>query len=263
MAAGTLAERYERKRIFLIFTAAFGITSLICRVADHVSLLIAARYLHGMSGAAMLVGQIAVLSHDAQGGRERAVAWGWWGVIFNIGLGFDPIIGGATVAVSIWEWVFLIRVFFAAMAFLLTVAGVHEAKEPQTCSLDIAGMPTLSLAVFCLALYTTQGPDFGLGSPIGIAILSVAVRSFVDFLIAEKVGARPTFDFSVFRTRCFSGAIIGSLAITVRCRRPSDARQRLRMSNAVRRHRRLDHGCNQLPHLQRASCLAGESQCLD
>ncbi len=215
MATGTLADRYGRKRIFLISIAAFGITSLICGVAENVRTLIAARLLQGMSGGAMLIGQIAVLSREFQGGRERAIAWGWWGVIFGIGLGFGPIIGGGIAAVSSWEWVFLIHVLFAVVAFLLTVTGVHESKDPQASSLDIAGILTLSLAVFCLAFYITQGPDFGFGSPTGLAILGVSVASFIAFLIAEKVSARPMFDFSVFSIRPFSGAIIGSSAMNL------------------------------------------------
>ncbi len=162
MAIGTVADRYGRKRIFLVAIAAFGITSLICGVASSVEMLIVARFLQGLSGGALLICQIAVLSHEFQGGRLRAVAWGWWGVIFGIGLGFGPIIGGAVVAVLSWEWVFLVHVLFAAVAFVLTIGGVHESKDPKASSLDVGGIVTMSLAVFCLAFYITQGPDLAL-----------------------------------------------------------------------------------------------------
>ena len=85
MAVGTIADRYGRKRVFLVSTAAFGLTSLICGLADDVSTLIVARFLQGLSGGAMLICQLAVLSHEFREGRERAVAWGWWGVIFGVG----------------------------------------------------------------------------------------------------------------------------------------------------------------------------------
>ncbi|PLP55728.1 MFS transporter [Mesorhizobium loti] len=213
MAVGALADRYGRKRIFLISIAAFGITSLICGIAGNVYMLIVARFLQGMSGGALLICQIAVLSHAFREGRERAVAWGWWGVIFGIGLGFGPIIGGGIVAVSSWKWVFLIHGLLAVVTFVLTVTGVHESKDPQAGRLDVAGILTLSLAVFCLAFYITQGPDFGFVSPTGLAILGASVASFIAFVIAEKVSARPMFDFSVFGIRPFSGAIIGSSAM--------------------------------------------------
>lgn len=215
MAVGTLADRYGRKRVFLISIAAFGIASLVCGAAGNVSMLIVARFFQGLSGGALLIGQIAVLSREFQDARERAVAWGWWGVIFGVGLGFGPIIGGGIVAVSNWSWVFLIHVLLALVAFVLTVGGVHESKDPQAGSLDIAGILTLSLAVFCLAFYITQGPDFGFGSPTGLATLGLSVASFIGFLIAEKVSARPMFDFSVFRIRPFSGAIVGSSAMNL------------------------------------------------
>ncbi|MGY3226975.1 MFS family permease [Bradyrhizobium sp. USDA 4512] len=199
MAIGTVADRYGRKRIFLVAIAAFGITSLICGVASSVETLIVARFLQGLSGGALLICQIAVLSHEFQGGRVRAVAWGWWGVIFGIGLGFGPIIGGAVVAVLSWEWVFLVHVLFAAAAFVLTIGGVHESRDPKASSLDVAGIVTMSVAVFCLAFYITQGPDLGFVSLKGLVILGVSAASFAAFLVAERISRRPMFDFSVFR----------------------------------------------------------------
>jgi EmrB/QacA subfamily drug resistance transporter len=215
MATGTLADRYGRKRIFFISIAAFGLASLLCGVAENVATLIVARFLQGLSGGAMLIGQIAVLSYEFKEGRERAIAFGWWGVIFGIGLGFGPVVGGGIAAILSWKWVFLVHVLLSVVALVLTATGVHESKDPKADNLDIAGILTLSLSVFCLAFYITQGPDFGFGSPTGLAILGVSIASFIAFLMAEKVSARPMFDFSVFRVRAFSGSIIGSSAMNL------------------------------------------------
>ncbi|RWO44772.1 MAG: MFS transporter [Mesorhizobium sp.] len=215
MAVGTIADRYGRKRVFLVAIAAFGLTSLICGLAESVSTLIVARFLQGLSGGAMLICQLAVLSHEFREGRERAVAWGWWGVIFGTGLGFGPIIGGGIVAVSSWQWVFLVHVPVAALAFALALMGVHESKDPQAGKLDVAGILTLSPSVFCLVFYIIQGPDLGFSSPAALAILGTSIVSFIAFLIAEKVSQRPMFDFSVFRIRPFSGAIVGSAAMNL------------------------------------------------
>ena len=215
MATGTLADRFGRKRIFFIAIAAFGLASLMCGMAGHVTTLIVARFLQGLSGGAMLIGQIAVLSYEFKGGRERAAAFGWWGVIFGIGLGFGPIIGGGIAAVLSWQWVFLVHALFAAIALVLTATGVHESRDPKASHLDIAGIVTLSLSVFCLAFYITQGPDFGFVGLTGLSVLGISVASFLAFLIAETVSARPMFDFSVFRVRPFSGAILGSSAMNI------------------------------------------------
>ena len=215
MATGTLADRYGRKRIFMIAIAAFGVTSLVCGITENVLTLIVARFLQGLSGGAMLICQIAVLSHQFQGGRERAMAFGWWGVVFGIGLGFGPIIGGGIAALLNWTWVFLVHVAIATLTLALAVGGIQESKDPNAGRLDLAGILTLSLSVFCLAFYITQGPDLGFAGPTGLAILGVSIVSLVAFLVAEKVTPRPMFDFSVFRIPVFSGAIIGSAAMNI------------------------------------------------
>lgn len=215
MAAGTLADRYGRKRVFVAGIIAFGIASLICGLTDNTSVLIVARFIQGMAGGVMLICQIAVLSHQFQSGRQRGIAFSWWGIIFGIGLGFGPIVGGATVALLSWEWVFLVHVVLSGVTVVLALAGVQESRDPNAESLDIAGIMTLSVAVFCTAYFITQGPELGFASPTALSILGIAIVSLASFVIAEKVSARPMFDFSVFRIRSFSGALFGSMGMNI------------------------------------------------
>nr|WP_256570701.1 MFS transporter [Bradyrhizobium sp. CCGB01] len=210
MATGTLADRYGRKRVFVVSIAVFGLASLICGLAQDALVLIASRFLQGMSGGAMLICQVAVLSHQFQEGPERARAFAAWGIIFGIGLGFGPIIGAAIVAVSGWQWVFLIHAFIAIVTIALTVTGVQESRDPEAKHLDIGGILTLSTSVFCVAFYITEGPSFGFTGTTGLAIIGTAVLSFMAFVVVELRSARPMFDFSVFRIRAFSGALLGS-----------------------------------------------------
>lgn len=213
MAAGTLADRYGRKRIFIISLGLFAITSLICGLAQSTALLIVSRFLQGMGGGAMLICQVAILSHQFQQGRERSRAFAVWGVIFGIGLGFGPIIGGMIVALSSWHWVFLVHVPLTVITLLLAVNGVKESRDPLAERLDIAGIVTLSGSVFGLTYYITKGPELGFASLPALGILGVAVISFFIFLWVEKRSQHPMFDFSVFRIRNFSGAIIGSMGM--------------------------------------------------
>ncbi|QCL96505.1 MFS transporter [Agrobacterium tumefaciens] len=215
MATGALADRFGRKRVFIASIVAFALSSLACGMTENVSVLIGARFLQGLSGGAMLVCQIAILSHQFRTARERGMAFGWWGIVSGVGLGFGPIIGGAIVALWSWEWVFLVHVVLGAGTWLLAAGGVGESRDPEAARLDLAGMVTLSVAVFCLAFFITQGPALGFVSQAALLILGVAAASFIAFVIAEKLSSRPMFDFSVFRIRPFSGAIIGSAAMNI------------------------------------------------
>ena len=213
MATGALADRFGRKRVFIGSIAAFGLASLACGVTTSAPVLIGARFFQGLSGGAMLVCQIAILSHQFRTARERGMAFGRWGIVSGIGLGFGPIIGGAIATLWSWEWVFLVHVVLSVMALLLAASGVRESRDPEATRLDLLGIATLSVAVFCLAFFITQGPEFGFASPTTLSILGASVASFVAFIIVEKLTSRPMFDFSVFRIRPFSGAIIGSAAM--------------------------------------------------
>ncbi|MFJ2687006.1 MFS transporter [Pseudomonas sp. NPDC087342] len=213
MATGTLADRFGRRRVFIISILAFGITSLICGMAQNVAVLIASRFLQGLAGGAMLIAQVAILSHQFQEGRERSKAFGVWGIVFGVGLGFGPIIGGMILAVSNWQWVFLVHVLIAVVTLLLVFVGVTESRDPQARKLDSMGIVTLSLAVFGLAYFITQGPTLGFDSPQSLGVLAATLISFALFLYAEKTHPHPMFDFSVFKIRNFSGALMGSIGM--------------------------------------------------
>ena len=170
MATGTLADRFGRRKIFVIGIALFGLTSLICGLAQNVPTLIAARLLQGASGGAMLICQVAVLSHQFSNGPERARAFSAWGIIFGIGLGFGPIIGAMIVAVSGWQWVFWVHALLAVITLALVFSGVQESRDPHADTLDLAGIVTLSLAVFGLVYLINMKPTPIVNRPAGIAI---------------------------------------------------------------------------------------------
>lgn len=211
MATGTFADRYGRKRVFITTTIAFGVTSLMCGLAQSASVLIAARFLQGLAGGAMLTCSIAIISHQYQDEHERGRAFTAWGVISGIGLGFGPIIGSMIAAVSSWHWVFLIHVPLTVLALIPACIGIRESRDPHARRLDGWGIVTLTIAVFGLTYVITQGADLGRTAAIGFA--AIAFASFVAFVLVERNTAQPMFDFSVFRIRKFSGAIIGCIGM--------------------------------------------------
>ena len=213
MAAGTLADQYGRKRLFLISLICFGLTSLICGLASTVSVLIVSRFLQGMSGGAMTICLLAILSHQFQNPQERSRAFGAFGIVFGAGLGFGPLIGGGIVALLNWKWIFLVHVPLTVLTILLALKGVQESRDAGVKKLDGWGMLTLSLAVFGLTYFITQGAGPGFDSTPALLAIATAVTGFALFIVIEKTGAHPMFDFSVFRIRNFSGAIIGSIGM--------------------------------------------------
>lgn len=213
MAAGALADRFGRRRVFLISGLLFGASSVMCGLAGDVTTLIVARALQGMSGGVLLICMLAILSHQFRDGRERGKAFAAWGVVFGFGLGFGPLIGGVIVAVSDWTWVFLVHGPIAALTLLLVLTSVEESRDPQARRLDWAGMVSLSLAVLGLAFYLTQGGEMGFARPASLGVLAATVFFLAMFIVVERRVPHPMFDFSVLRNREFSGALLGSMGM--------------------------------------------------
>ncbi|MGV8925524.1 MAG: MFS transporter [Ewingella sp.] len=213
MATGTLADRYGRKRVFIISIIAFGLTSLMCGLAGNAAWLIAGRFLQGLSGGAMLTCLIAILSYQFPQGKARSRAFAAWGILFGFGLGFGPIIGGALVALFSWQWVFLVHVFIALVTLILALGNVVESRDTNAQKLDIGGLVTLSLTVLGTTFLITQGSSLGWQSGAVQAIGLVTGLSAVLFVWIEKRHPHPMFDFGVFRIRRFSAALMGSVGM--------------------------------------------------
>ncbi|MDF3937040.1 MFS transporter [Pseudomonas citronellolis] len=210
MAAGTLADRFGRKRLFVISLALFGCTSLLCGLASDMPGMIAGRFLQGAAGGVMLICQVAVLSSQFSDPAARVRAFAAWGVVFGVGLGFGPIIGSAIVALASWQWVFLVHGPLALLTLALAQYGAVESRDPDAERLDVGGMLSLSLAVLGSVFYITQGADMGFASPAALAILLASLACLVAFVLIERRVEHPMFDLSVLRIRAFAGAIFAS-----------------------------------------------------
>lgn len=213
MATGTLADRFGRKRLFLISIMAFGLTSFLCGAVNSAAWIIVGRFMQGISGGAMLICLIAILSSQFPAGKARNLSFTAWGVVFGFGLGFGPMIGGLIVTLAGWRWVFLVHVIIAFITWILAFNNVAESRDPESQSLDVAGVLSLTLTVLCLTFYITQGGQFGYLSAAGMSTITVAMMSLIAFVRIERRHPHPMFDFSVFSNRAFSGALMGSIGM--------------------------------------------------
>ncbi len=213
MAAGTLADRFGRRRMLVLCLWVFGLASLACGLAEEASLLITARFVQGIGAGAMMICQFAILSHLFSEPVARARAFAIWGVIAGVGLGFGPMIGALILAVADWRWVFLVHVPLTLFTLVLLHISVQESRDPAARRLDIAGMLTLTVSVFALVYFITQGSEHGFGAPAMLGWAALSVLGLLLFIAVELRSAHPMFDFSVFRIQRFNGALMGSIGM--------------------------------------------------
>src|SRR5688500_16725989 len=129
LLGGSLADRYGRRRIFLLGVVWFAAASLLCGIAQNTGQLVAARMLQGVGGALLTPGSLALIQSSFRP-QDRARAIGMWSSLSGIAGLVGPFLGGLLVDAASWRLVFLINVPVAVL--IVAVAGRHvpESRDP-------------------------------------------------------------------------------------------------------------------------------------
>src|SRR6185437_10575792 len=105
---GWLADRFGRKRLFIICVTGFTVASLLCALAQNIEEMVLFRLLQGMAGAALVPLSQAVLL-DSYSVEERGSAMAIWGIGVMLGPIMGPTLGAWLTDNYSWHWVFLIN----------------------------------------------------------------------------------------------------------------------------------------------------------
>jgi hypothetical protein len=204
MAAGTLADRYGRKRMFCWGIGSFTVLSFIASYSPDIIFLNLIRGLQGVAAALSMAGGSATLAQEYEG-YERTRAFALLGSAFGLGLAFGPVISGALVELSSWRTLFLLGAVFGALGWALAAPAMHESHDPDARHLDWAGVLTFSAMLVALTFAIMQIPTLGLHSLTGWALLLSAMGFLAIFIRVEQHQLRPMLNLSLFSDRQFVG----------------------------------------------------------
>src|SRR4051812_2132282 len=119
LAAGRLADRIGRRRIFGAGLIVFGAASLACGLAPSGAFLLAARAVQGVGAALVSPAALALVTSARPEGKARARALGWWTAAAAGGGASGWVLGGLLSGLLDWRWVFLVNVPLCAVAAAL------------------------------------------------------------------------------------------------------------------------------------------------
>jgi len=215
LPAGWLADRYGRRRVFLIGLVGFAVGSLLSGFAPSASFLIGARILQSIGGACQYPAGLALLLSAFPRDRQQA-AIGIWGAVAGLAAALAPSLGALLIQGFGWRAVFLVNVPVAAWAFFAGRAWIEESVgEGVSRRVDLLSVPLASLGVGALLLAVVQGRDWGwTSSPTLIACL-VGLALLLAFTVRSSVHPEPLFDLKLFKVRSYTVANIGSVFFLV------------------------------------------------
>lgn len=213
LVAGSLADDYGRRRIFVAGTLALGLTTALGALTSSTWLFTLARIAQGAASAALLASSLGLIVHAFPSPRGRLHATGVWGACVSGGIALGPIVSGA---LPDWRVAYGVLGAAAVLVAALSARLLSESRAPRGGSPDLAGAVTFGLALVALVAALTLGRDGWLRAPVGLLLLAFAVLLGL-FAAVEHRTRTPMIDLGLLRRRDFlassSGGLFTGLAV--------------------------------------------------
>jgi EmrB/QacA subfamily drug resistance transporter len=213
LTAGSLADMYGRRLLYLIGLAVFTAASALCGFAESTLMLQLSRGLQGVGGAIMFAVSLALLA-DAFRGKDRGIAFGVWGTITGLAVAIGPLLGGALTSGLSWRWIFFVNVPLGIVAVVISMLRVSESRAPQASGPDWPGFVIFTVALSSLVYGLIESNQKSFSSGLVLGCLAAAAVLLAVFVFVERRRAHPMFDLNLFRLPTFSGGSVAAFGLS-------------------------------------------------
>ena len=203
LLGGRLGDLYGKRRLFLGGTALFTIASLACGLAGSQALLVIARAVQGLGGAAVSAIALSLIMDLFTGPAERAKAMGAYGFVCAGGGSLGVLLGGALTSALSWHWVFLVNLPIGAAVIAACASLLPHDGESSRARLDLGGAVLITSSLLCAVYGIVNGPR---------ALVGLAAALLAAFLVVESRVAHPLVPLRLLRVRSLAvGNVVGAL----------------------------------------------------
>lgn len=213
LTAGSLADRFGRRRGLRLGLVLFTGASIVCASANSIAVLDVARGVQGLGAAIMFATSLAVLAAAFPEAKDRAGAFAAYGASIGASFAVGPLIGGLFTTELGWRSIFIVNVPLG-LATLAGTRSVRESRDPSPRRPDWLGQALSAAGLFLLVLALLRASDVGWSSMTTVAELAAAAVLLVAFLVVERLVHEPMLPMRMFRNQAFSGAQVAAFAIS-------------------------------------------------
>ncbi|MER6401136.1 MFS transporter [Kitasatospora sp. NPDC086009] len=214
LLGGRAADLLGRRRVFLVALGVFAGASLLGGLVDDGGLLIAARFLKGVSAAFTAPAGLSIITTTFAEGPARNRALSIYTTCGASGFSLGLVLSGLLTSVG-WRWTFLMPVPVALLALLFAIRLLpRPVEERAKGGYDVLGAITGTLTVLLLVFTVTEAQGAGwlslrtLGSLVVVAALAAA------FLVTESRTAHPLVRLGIFRNGSVARANVIAFTMT-------------------------------------------------
>ncbi len=214
ITGGRLADLFGRRRVFVLGTALFTLSSIACALAQDPATLIGSRVAQGL-GAAMMVPQVFAVIALVVPAEGRHRVFGVLGIVIGMASVSGQLVGGLLISADLlgsdWRSVFWVNVPIGLVTILLAYRVIPESRADGARRLDFAGVASLSAALLLLTFPLIQGREAGwpwwTWACLAASAVAFAVFTAVERGVARR-GGDPLLRLSLFSQRSFSLGIV-------------------------------------------------------
>jgi len=213
LSAGSLGDRYGRRRLYLTGMAVFTIGSAICAASPDIGVLIVGRIVQGAGATSLIPGSLSILTQAFPEPARRARMIGLWNGFGALAIAAGPILGGVLVQEVGWWAIFLINLPVGAATVIVGARSIPETSDRAHAATDPAGQVAGIVWLAALTFGFIQAGTHGWAAPATVVPLVVAVAGFAAFLAIEARGSHPMLPLGLFSDRMFAVANLASFAL--------------------------------------------------
>ena len=201
MLGARAADLLGRRRVFLVGTALFALSSLLCALATSRGMLVGVRALQGFGGGIVSPATLSIITASLPEGPERNRGLGLWAAVGGLGASSGALLGGLLTQGFGWPAIFAINVPLGALVIVLGLRVIPtdiRAVGPR--HFDLSGALLVTGGLVALTYGIVRTDVLGWGSTGVLVPLAGAVMLLAAFLFVEARVARvPLVPLSIFK----------------------------------------------------------------
>ncbi|MFM9372009.1 MFS transporter [Streptomyces sp. Da 82-17] len=211
LLGGRAADLLGRRRVFLIALAVFALASLLGGLVDSGPLLIASRFIKGLSAAFTAPAGLSIITTTFAEGPVRNRALSIYTTCAATGFSMGLVLSGLLTEAS-WRWTMLLPAPIAliALAFGLKLIP-HSAREKNNGGYDIPGAVTGTASMLLLVFTVVQAPEVGWTSARTLLSFLAVAALLTAFVAIERRSASPLIRLGVLRSGSQIRANLGAM----------------------------------------------------
>jgi DHA2 family multidrug resistance protein len=207
MCSGWLADRFGRRRTFIMAMVAFTLSSALCALAPTFGVLVAARVLQGLGGGVLMPVAMAMI-YELFPPAERGRALGYFGIAIMVAPAVGPVLSGTVVSSLSWRWLFLINLPVGVVGIPIAIRLLRDTGFREKRPFDASGLLLSGSGLVMFLIGISEGGIVGWSEPWVVALIAGGVLLLGLFVRHVGRVEHPLVELDILAIPVFAVAMV-------------------------------------------------------